>query len=312
VLIRVSANKSAEGRDLSTELQETVADDLDIEAELERGEMAALLERAMGALSPDARALLVGHYVEHMPQVELARRLDMTEGAVKIRLHREKRHLRRVLLTDYEEGIRAYGFIEPAGAGWDETRLWCTVCGTRKLMGRLTRDTPGGDFELRCKHCYEAAGLIYHHSGTSLLGDVTRYKPALARITTWASGYFSGALRYGVAPCIVCGQPARLAVHAPVVGPPDAFGMRTLHVRCARCGSENTQSFAGLVLASREAQAFRRAHPRIRLLPERAVERDGRAAIVTSFESVVDAARLDVISACDTYETLAVFGASTG
>jgi hypothetical protein len=39
------------------------------------------------------------------------------------------------------------------------------------------------------------------------------------------------------------------------------------------------------------------------------VEAAGRAALVTSFESVTDGARLDVVSARDTYEILSVHGA---
>ncbi len=48
------------------------------------------------------------------------------------------------------------------------------------------------------------------------------------------------------------------------------------------------------------------AHPRLRKLPEREVEARGRPAIVTTFESVTGPARIDLVSARDTYETLAV------
>jgi hypothetical protein len=39
------------------------------------------------------------------------------------------------------------------------------------------------------------------------------------------------------------------------------------------------------------------------------VEAAGRAALVTSFESVTDGARLDIVSARDTYEILSVHAA---
>ncbi len=45
-------------------------------------------------------------------------------------------------------------------------------------------------------------------------------------------------------------------------------------------------------------------------LPEREIEVDGRAAIVTCFQSVTGQSRLDVVSARDTFELIAVYGGS--
>jgi hypothetical protein len=84
---------------------------------------------------------------------------------------------------------------------------------------------------------------------------------------------------------------------------------RALVVTCGYCGLRNTQSHAGLILASAQGRAFWRAHPRIRLLPEREVETQGRAALVTSFASVTDGARFEVVSVRETYEVLCVYGA---
>jgi len=83
--------------------------------------------------------------------------------------------------------------------------------------------------------------------------------------------------------------------------------MRILVVTCGYCGLQNVQSHAGLILASAQGQAFRRAHPRIRLLPEREVETQGRAALVTSFATVTDGARFEVVSARETYDVLGVY-----
>lgn len=44
------------------------------------------------------------------------------------------------------------------------------------------------------------------------------------------------------------------------------------------------------------------------MLPDQHIEVDGRAAIVTSFESVTNNARLDVVCAYDTYEVLRIYG----
>jgi hypothetical protein len=82
-----------------------------------------------------------------------------------------------------------------------------------------------------------------------------------------------------------------------------------MHLRCDRCGCAHDLTLAGLALWSPAGRCFWRAHLRLRTLPEREVEAAGRAALVTSFESVTDGARLDVVSARDTYEILSVHGA---
>jgi hypothetical protein len=51
---------------------------------------------------------------------------------------------------------------------------------------------------------------------------------------------------------------------------------------------------------------FWRLHPRIHLLPECSIEADGRPAIVLSYLSMQDAARLDVVVASDSYEILGI------
>jgi len=57
-----------------------------------------------------------------------------------------------------------------------------------------------------------------------------------------------------------------------------------------------------------ETQQFLREHPRVRTLPEREIEVDGQLALVTSLESITESARLDVVTALDTYEILRIFG----
>jgi RNA polymerase sigma-70 factor (ECF subfamily) len=295
---------------------ETLAGDFDLEREVERHELATLLDQAMAFLPPDTRAILIGRYVERSKHAELAQRLGISEAAVKVRLHRGKRALRRVLLSEFADIAQTWGLAQPAVDRWEETRLWCIGCGQHRLLGRLKRDDGPGEFSLRCPGCFASRGMVYHDSDATLLGGVTRYKPAMTRISTWADGYFREALRNGVVPCRRCARPAALAIdpgagedHNALDASDPLIIMRALVVTCGYCGLRNVQSHAGLVLASPQGQAFWRAHPRIRLLPEREIETQGRAALVTSFASLVDGARFDVISARETYEILAVHGA---
>jgi RNA polymerase sigma-70 factor (ECF subfamily) len=283
------------------------ADALDLEAELERDELAHLLDRALALLPPATRRVLIETYIEESPQAEVAARLGLSEGAVAMRLHRGKLALRRVLVTDLSQEAAAYGLIDGDAQGWRETRIWCSSCGQRRYMGAYNQRT--GDLVLRCPACF-------HHGfnlGQAERGEPLRggkgHKSALFRRIAWAEGYFRQALARGTIPCLMCGRPVPARMGMPDYVPPAMRHLRGMYLRCDRCGCAHDLAVAGLALWSPAGRRFWRAHPRLRTLPEREVEAAGRAAIVTSFESVTDAARLDVVSARDTYEILSVHGA---
>ncbi len=63
------------------------------------------------------------------------------------------------------------------------------------------------------------------------------------------------------------------------------------------------------MLALPAGRRFWRAHPRLRLLPQRSIEAAGRPALVAGFESVTDAARFEAIVARDTYAVIDLHGA---
>ena len=63
-------------------LEHLPADDFDLEAELERKELAELLDRALALIPPPMRDVLVSRYIEESPQKEVARRLGISEGTV--------------------------------------------------------------------------------------------------------------------------------------------------------------------------------------------------------------------------------------
>jgi RNA polymerase sigma-70 factor (ECF subfamily) len=79
-------------------------DPFDAEIELERHELADLLDRALGLLPPETRAVLVARYIEESPHAEIAARLGVTEAAAKMRCVRG--------LEAVREQLRAEG-IEP-------------------------------------------------------------------------------------------------------------------------------------------------------------------------------------------------------
>ncbi|MDP9372423.1 MAG: sigma-70 family RNA polymerase sigma factor [Chloroflexota bacterium] len=293
-------------------LEERLADRFDLEVELERDELATLLDRALALLPADTRAVLIARLIEESPQAEVAARLGLSEGAVAMRLQRGKLALRRVLTGDLREEAAAYGLHAPdEGDGWRETRVWCPLCGRRRLIGRFAEG--GAELSWYCPECSPEPGVVFDRvSFTELFDGVTGYKAAFSAFSRWLESYFRPGLARRSLPC-VCGHTISLRTDLPENPPRIMRGRRGVYAGCDSCGAtEYWQGLAGLVLALPAAQRFRRDHPRMRMLPEREVEVAGRAAVVTRLESVTDGARLDVISARDTYELLGVHGALGG
>jgi len=93
------------------------ADDVDLEGDLERGELVDLLDRALALLPPDTRAALVQRYVHASPHAEVAARLGVSEEAAKKRVERGATALKRVLATDLRQEALTYGLICPGATG---------------------------------------------------------------------------------------------------------------------------------------------------------------------------------------------------
>lgn len=93
--------RAARTRSASLEVVEEVVAEPTMEADPDRrGEVLALrerLERALDTLSPGQRAVVVLKDVEGWTHSEIAERLDITEAAAKVRLHRAHRRLAQYL-----------------------------------------------------------------------------------------------------------------------------------------------------------------------------------------------------------------------
>ncbi len=155
-------------------------DDFDLEIELERDELARLLDRAMALLPPETRQVLVAQFLEELPQAETARRLGLTEGTVAMRLQRGKLALRRILTSAFPDEISDYGVSPSTTADeWQTTRIWCPKCGQRRLVGVFVRKL--GLFRLRCPSC----GSNNNSQDTRLFVAATGYRSALAALFDW-------------------------------------------------------------------------------------------------------------------------------
>lgn len=275
-------------------------------AELERNELATLLDRALSRLPPPARDLLVQRYVEDLPQAELAARLHLSEGAVAMRVLRGRHALHRVLTTALRDDAAAFDLLDPATDVLQPTRLWCSLCGRQHLHGRF--DPVSGDLVLRCPDCYDRFGL--HQSlmcgKPALVGDLQRLKPALNRVIVAGHDYHRHAVAGEPVPCDRCGMPLHLVPTLPTEALPRRRDASGLHGRCPECGNLSYLSLSGIVQALPAARAFLRRHPRVRTLPERVVASDGRPALVTRIESVTNSAWFEAVTDTATLAVLRV------
>lgn len=296
-------------------IAELPEENADLEVELERNELAALLDRAIGLLPQETRDLLVQSYIEERPHSEIGHRLRLSESAVKARLHRGRIALRQVFSQELRDEAVAYGLGEPTVDTWQETRIWCPQCGERRLMVRFA-ESPG-PIAFRCPACSpepEHISLEYRLANSHfsrLIGRLRRPKAILNRVYPWAHEYFSRAVEEEGSRCTNCGQPVRLQMLRPEWVPADSDGESRLYLLCEACGEGVSASLGGQVLALPQVQRFWREHPRMRTLPGRLVEAEGRVAVVTTFEAVDGGARLDVLSDRDTFRILEIGGAAT-
>jgi RNA polymerase sigma-70 factor (ECF subfamily) len=278
-------------------LDEYLADRFDLEIELERHELVRLLDRAMALLPPDTRRVLVERYVEEAPQAETALRLGLSEGAVAMRLQRGKLALRRLLSTEFAREAAAYGLLDATDGAWQETRIWCPVCGRRRLVGVL--DHAGGWLLLRCLACQRSPGEFFERTRDSrMFASVKGYRPAYSRVLAFVAGYYQRSRRQNPMPCPACGFPV-------VVRPafPEWYGVR---YQCERCRHGADSGFTAVILGLAEGRQFWREHPRIRLLPLRELEAAGSPAYVISYESLGSHARLDAVATRETCDLIAV------
>lgn len=293
--------------DTTEQFEEALADDYDIEVELERKELIELLDRAMALLPAETRTVLVKRYVEESPLAEVAAQLGTNTSAVAMRLQRGKLALRKVLTSEMSQELSAYSTYTMDG--WEETPLWCYHCGQHRLLGK--RNSSKGELILKCPSCSPDVNDYISQNHLPILKGIKGYKPLLSRLMHWCDNYYRTGLSKNTALCENCGRPLSVYIGVPpiwVAAWLRETKKRTVNIECAFCNDRYTTHLEGLTLALPEGRRFLHEHSRIRVLPRKQIETQGRAAIVISFESVTSSAHLDVISADDTYEVLGIYG----
>jgi RNA polymerase sigma-70 factor (ECF subfamily) len=288
-------------------LADRVADDFDVEVELERAELTELLDRALALLPAESREVLVARYVEESSLADLARRLGASEGAVAMRLQRGKLRLRRLLQTRLRPEAETLGVLPERGNDlWNETRIWCPFCGRRHLIGRFDDRV----YQLRCPDCDAAPGVFLANADLGdlhgLLDGVSQFKPALSRLSAWTHRSVHSTLSTGRGTCERCGAPATAVLRMPEDGPPSLRDLPGLTTRCRQCGWLSANGLGIVVLTLPEVQRFWKDYPRLQSSPRREVETAGVPALVSRLESVTEAAAIEVITTRATHQVLSI------
>ena len=230
--------------------------------------------------------MLVRHYVEELPHAEIADALGVTEDAVSMRISRGRAVLRRLLEAEESAG--------PA-EGWQETRVWCSGCGRRRV--EMRRDEA---VAFRCLGCGDDPATVYDLSNPTfaeLVGGLLRPAPMLKRGAAWSAAYFAGGA--GEAGCTRCGGSIRLRRH-------ERNGVPGLAGRCDACGQDVWSSADGLAQSLPAVRALRRDHPRLHSLPPRDERYAATDATIVPFRDVAGSAALDVVLERRTLRVLAV------
>lgn len=272
-----------------------IAAEFDLDLELERVEIVALLDRALMHLPVETQTLLVNHYVKTIPHAELGAQLGIKAGAVAGRLQRGKAALRRLLVTQFCDDALALGLIPAETVGWQRTRIWCPSCGQRRLDGLFTGDGEQRQLRLRC-----TCGMNSCTSGVAeLFAGIRSIRPALTRAKQWWHTFWQDGLRGGQVACLQCGRmlPLHLTLETPV---PTVFGPRPtdeqgLWTHCPTCNWGKQTDLEALASSFPAAIRFWRNHPRIKTLPVHSIEYNGAPASVIRYQAINDTAELDLI-----------------
>jgi RNA polymerase sigma factor (sigma-70 family) len=276
-----------------------VADNVDIEQELEWAETAVFVWTALDHLPVDTREILVCRYFRHESLSTMASRLKISEAALSMRLTRGKQLLKRRmveqphadLVVDIESSERATG---------RETRMWCINCGRERLLMQVA--VPSGMISFRCPSCdpdprdIQSSFRLENPFFADLLNGLVNPRSILNRTMRWSRSYFRSALDSNGTACTACGKPVPLQRTGS-----SGSGLETLLVSCPACGEMCCTSFHGYISSQPEIQSFWRTEERIRRLPEYVVEHEGKEAVVSRYESVRSRATVDIVATPDTY-----------
>ncbi len=237
-----------------TDLSDPLA--IDPVEELERQDMQVLLDRALGHLSESTRELIELCYLAELPQREVAQRLDMSLGALELKLHRARSQLHQILHGALREDAKAAGLLldEEESMGWQETRQWCFLCGKRRLRG-IVEHQPGGSaaIRLRCPECSPRYDIDFANTANSPgLGPIRSFRPAVKRWMQAGAEFYQTCLNQQR--CPVCQSTVQIQIvdRSTLVPPYSLYDVLPLEiyarVDCPSCGTGFCEAYIPVLL----------------------------------------------------------------
>lgn len=291
--------------------------EIDLSEELSRQDLAILLNRALGLLPEPARQVVELCYLGELPQREAAQRLGLSISALEARLHRARLQLRQILSGPLRHEALALGLAlgEEASEDWHETRLWCSLCGRRRLRGMFLSQPDGTvDLRLDCPDCRRRYGVQSAHSmGMIRLGKLRAFRPAWKRTMQGQSDQVMAALVRGWQPCSRCGAQAPIEVTDNFGLPPSKS--RKLRVpyqfwvkwQCPHCGEDACTALTAdepTYWSHPQARKFILDHPHWISEPDKPIVYAGQPAIHFRITDRTSAAHLDVLAHRQTLQIL--------
>lgn len=299
----MSLGQASDGE--TSSLYDTLTDEAsDPLAQVERGEVAALVSRALAALPETTRALTLASATQ--PTSDIASAFGLSEGAVRVRLHRGRQALRRALSENLRTDADAFGLALPPTSEWRDTRIWCPFCGAHHLRVRVNRET--GEYAVHCAGECDGRAVAGRAVSRELTQQVRSPKSLITRHCLTLATAYREALAGEPVWC-ECGSPVTFTSRSPADAYPagPSFGSSYGIVgMCSNCGPVDNSTSWHLALDTVEAQRFWRRHLRMRVLPITPVERDNRPALITGFAAIDSAAQLEIVSDAHTYALLHV------
>jgi RNA polymerase sigma-70 factor (ECF subfamily) len=282
----------------------------DLTEELNRQDLAVLLDRAMNYLPASGRKALEMHYLADLPQREVALQLGMTINALEVKLHRARRQLRQVLQHELRADAESFGLLnhdERETQGWRDTSIWCCICGQQHLQG-LFETQPGGAvaLRLRCPTCSFISGNdLINTANRVSFANLRSFRPAFKQVLQILPSTNLGALATGSQPCNICGQLTPLFGIEPEELPAPFYTRLSLVTACPTCGRSATSVFS-LCLVYPSATQFVLQHKRCILEPEELIDYHEQPAIRGRISDPESSRRLTLILHRQTYQLLDV------
>src|SRR5579883_311196 len=218
---------------------------IDPAEELERQDMQVLLARALGYLPQAARELVELCYLVELPQREVAQRLDISLGALELKLHRARRQLRQILNNELHADAVEFGLLlnEDEAMSWQETRQWCWMCGNQRLRGKFERRPSGVvALRLRCPACSRHSECDILNTGDwPVVEQMRSFRPAIKQALLTCSAYHTAVLHQRCCPTCQSRVQLRIVDHTSLrishdfstFVPPGIY----LQGDCPSCGS---------------------------------------------------------------------------